>query len=114
MKADKKVLKGIVMISQIGISMLVPIVLCIYLGRRLDDRFLTEYFTIILSILGIAAAYRNVYRLTKSFYIKDKAREDALLSYMKDTSSEKNAKGKIEKDTVEKEFRKWKKEKDRR
>jgi ATP synthase protein I len=78
---DKKVIKTLVMISQIGITMLVPIFLCLYIGMKLDEWLNTSYITIIAIILGIMAAFRNVYVITKQFYAKDKAKEDEKLKY---------------------------------
>ncbi len=81
MKLDRKVMKGIVMITQIGISMLVPIFLCVFIGMKLDNWLHTNFITIIGIILGIVVAYRNIYMMTKQFYAKDKEKEDAQLSY---------------------------------
>lgn len=81
MRQDKKVFKAVIMITQIGFTMLVPIFLCMYLGMKLDEWLETNYITIIGIFLGILAAFRNVYILTKQFYAKDKAREDAELKY---------------------------------
>ena len=95
MKPDKSVLKGIVMITQIGISMLVPIFLCLFVGRFLDNKLGTNYIAVIGIILGILAAFRNVFIMTKQFYAKDKAKEDAKLKYMEDMKREREAKNKI-------------------
>ncbi|BBF44737.1 ATP synthase protein I [Lachnospiraceae bacterium KM106-2] len=82
MKTDKTVIKALCMISQIGITMLVPILLCGWIGRYLDRHFNSGYFFIIFIILGILAAFRNVYVLTRQFYAKDKAKEDEELNYI--------------------------------
>ncbi len=78
---EKKVFKAFVMISQIGITMLVPIFLCLYLGIKLDEWLDTNFITVIGICLGIMAAFRNVYIITKQFYAKDKAKEDEKLKY---------------------------------
>ena len=78
---DKRVLKAITMITQISISMMVPIFLCVFIGYQLDKKFQTSYWVLIFMILGFLASIRNVYYLTKSFYEKDKAREDAEMNY---------------------------------
>ena len=70
------------MISQIGISMLVPIFLCLFLGIFLNEKFSSIYFVPIFLFLGIGASFRNVYYLTKSFYAKDKKKEDEELAYI--------------------------------
>lgn len=78
---DKRVIKAITMITQIGISMMVPIFLCIFIGYELDRKFHTNAWFLIWLVLGIITSFRNVYYLTKSFYAKDKAREDEEMNY---------------------------------
>ena len=92
MKSDKGIVKGIVMITQIGISVLVPIFLCLFVGKWLDGLFHTSYITLIGIALGIITAFRNIYKLTKQFYAKDKANEDAHLKYLADMTLEREAK----------------------
>ena len=89
MKADKKVLKSFVLITQIGITMVVPIFLCLFVGIKLDEWLKTNFIAVIGIILGIMAAFRNVYVMTKQFYAKDKAKEDAMLKYMEDLKHSK-------------------------
>lgn len=74
--------KGLLMITQIGITMLAPIFLCLFVGLFLNDTFDTIYAVPILLILGIAASFRNAYHLTKSFYAKQKQKEDEELAYI--------------------------------
>lgn len=80
-KSDKTVLQALTMISQVGITMLVPIFLCVYVGLKLDDWFGTEYLFIIFVLFGVLAAFRNVYLLMRKFYAKDLEREEAELRY---------------------------------
>ncbi len=82
MGKKNKLVQSFMMVSQIGISMLVPIFLCLFLGIKLNDWFSSVYFVPIFLFLGIGAAFRNVYYLTKSFYAKDKKREDEELAYI--------------------------------
>ena len=81
---NKHIFKAITMVSQISISMMVPIFLCIFIGHQLDKRFETGYWFLIFMILGFLASIRNVYYLTKGFYAKDKEREDAEMKYFED------------------------------
>ena len=81
MKLERKVMKGIVMITQIGISMLVPIFLCVFIGMKLDNWLHTNFITIVGIFLGMVVAYRNIYIMTKQFYAKEKEKEDTDLSY---------------------------------
>lgn len=79
---NHRVIKALMLVSQLGISMMVPIFLCVLTGNWIDKKAGTACFLPILLFLGIAAAFRNVYYLLKPFYAKDKAREDAELAYI--------------------------------
>jgi ATP synthase protein I len=48
--------------------MLVPIIMCVFIGKWLDGYFGTNgILLIIFIILGVGAGFRSVYDLTKSF-----------------------------------------------
>lgn len=67
MKSDDKsnVLKNLVLISQIGISMLVPILGGGWLGAVIDRKLGTGIiFFIILIILGIISAFVTLFKIT--------------------------------------------------
>ena len=68
---NRKVIKSIVMVTQISISMMVPIFLCAALGVWLDRLFNTQVCFLVLVFIGIGASFRNLYILTKSFYSDD-------------------------------------------
>lgn len=60
MKFNKEVVQNLAMITQLGISMLAPVVLCVFIGYWLDGRY--GWNTVIpLLILGILAGIRNCY-----------------------------------------------------
>lgn len=82
MKKRSKVVRSFMMVSQIGISMLVPIFLCLFFGVKLNEWFSSIYFVPIFLFLGMGAAFRNVYYLTKGFYAKDKKEENEKLAYI--------------------------------
>ena len=65
--------RNIVLISQIGINMLVPVFICVAVGVWLDNRFHT-WFTLPLLILGIAAGARNAYALAMDTIRMDEKR----------------------------------------
>lgn len=75
-------LKGLVMITQVGITMIAPIAVCVAFGILINDWLNTVYAVPILLLLGVAASFRNAYLLTKSFYAKGKKKEDAELQYI--------------------------------
>ena len=82
MKKKNAWVRGLLMVTQIGITMLVPIFLCLFLGVFLNDAFDTVYAVPVLLVLGIAASFRNTYYLTKGFYAKQKRKEDEELAYI--------------------------------
>ncbi len=82
MKQNGKVIKALLLVTQLGISMMVPIFLCVFAGNFIDGKAGTSFWLPVFLVLGIAAAFRNVYYLLKPFYAKDKEREDAELAYI--------------------------------
>ncbi len=81
-KKEKKIIRSFTMITQISISMMVPIFICAWLGVWLNRLLQAEMPFLILLILGIGAAFRNVYILTKSFYMADMKKEHERLEYI--------------------------------
>jgi len=73
MKYKKSVYTTFAMISQVGISMVVPILLCTYAGVWLEGKF--EFpFTVIMIVVGVLAGVRNVVVMVKR--MKQVAEED--------------------------------------
>lgn len=62
MKLDKNVIKNLAMVTQVGISMLAPVVLCVFVGQWLDAKFGWNTVPVLL-ILGILAGGRNTWML---------------------------------------------------
>lgn len=100
LKEKSKLFKTFTMLSQIGISMMVPVFLCVWLGSVLDEKFGTAFLFPIFLILGFLSAIRNVYILTRTFYAKDKAREDAELAYIENLKKEGRQKAEEQKHEV--------------
>lgn len=73
MKFNREIIYNIGMITQLGLSMLAPVILCVFLGYWLDGKF-GWYTTIPLLILGILAGARNTYLLVKQ--IQERERKD--------------------------------------
>ncbi len=68
----KEIARALGLISQIGITMLVPILICLGIGVFIDRAFGTApVFMIIFILLGVPAGFRSVYMLTLD-YFKDK------------------------------------------
>lgn len=59
---NPKVVRTMALISQLGISMMVPIFLMLYAGLWLEEKFGIQ-LTLIFILLGIAAGFRNCYIL---------------------------------------------------
>jgi ATP synthase protein I len=68
MKLGREIWKYLAMVTQIGLSMLAPVVLCVFVGYRLDERFGWSV-TIPLLILGILSGVRNTWKLLKNLGI---------------------------------------------
>lgn len=73
MKYKKSVYTTFAMISQVGISMVVPILLCTYAGVWLEEKF-DFPFTVIMIVLGVLAGVRNVIAMV--YKMKRAAEED--------------------------------------
>ena len=64
----REIFKTLSCITQFGISMLVPIAMCFFVGLALDKWIGTSFIAIVLFFVGAVAGARNVYRLAKKFY----------------------------------------------
>jgi len=63
-KETRSTMQNLALLSQVGIMMLVPIFGCVWLGQFLDKKFGTgSLFLIVGIILGVGAAFRNLYQL---------------------------------------------------
>lgn len=64
MKNRKSIVQTFSLISQLGISMIAPVILCTIAGVWLEEKFSVP-LTIPFIILGVLAGGRNVYALVK-------------------------------------------------
>ena len=62
MKGKKEIVRNLALVSQLGISFMVPVFLCIFIGAWIDKKFGTSTILIFV-ILGILAGMRNSYIL---------------------------------------------------
>lgn len=74
MKYKKSVYRNFALILQLGISVIVPIGLCIFIGVLIDKKF-NSNFIIPLIFLGIAAGARNAYRIAMAS-VKEEKKDD--------------------------------------
>lgn len=64
MKYRKEVFRSLALITQLGINVMVPVFLCIFVGHLIDKKFGTSTIIIFL-VVGILAGGRNAYMLAK-------------------------------------------------
>lgn len=64
MKKKGEMFKNLALISQLGISMMVPVFVGVGIGLFIDKHFNTM-FSVLGLILGIIAGYRNTYLIVK-------------------------------------------------
>ena len=67
-KVEKSVFRSLTLISQFGINMIVPVVLCMFLGIFLDTKLGTGYWAVILFFVGALAGFNSVYKMAKKIY----------------------------------------------
>lgn len=69
MKNNHEIAKIIMLITQIGITMLTSIFLCGIIGYFIDRKFGTNLL-IFFIVLGVAGGYKGVYNLVKQYIQK--------------------------------------------
>lgn len=61
----KKSLNNLVLITQLGISVLTPIGLGLFIGIKIDEKFNKNgLFTLILLLMGTCAGFMNLLKMT--------------------------------------------------
>jgi hypothetical protein len=68
-------MNNLILITQFGINMLVPIALCFFAGYYLDKWLGTNFIVIIAFFVGALAGGRNVYILAKKSMGRHKKRK---------------------------------------
>ena len=63
-KDNKDMFKGLAYITQIGLSIVTPIILGVYFGNWLDKKLKTDMvFSIVFIIVGTMAGFLNLFKL---------------------------------------------------
>lgn len=93
MKYQNNVYRSMMMITQFGINMLVPIFACSFLGIFLDRKLGTNYLMVIFFFIGALAGGRNVYVFAKKIY-STKSSRDIKRKVPEEDDSEKTIQGK--------------------
>lgn len=71
MKYKKSVYQSLVQITQFGLYMIIPILLCTFIGIWLDKWLKTGFLVIIFFFLGAVAGGRNIYIFSRQIFEKD-------------------------------------------
>lgn len=66
MKKNKGIARSLMLVSQVGISMMMPVFLGLAAGIFIDKRVGGRFLTIVFLILGLLAGVRNAYMLLLS------------------------------------------------
>lgn len=64
-------MRALMMVTQFGLNMLVPICLMTALGIWLDKKLDTSFLVILFFIAGAIAGGQNIYRMAKQFFQND-------------------------------------------
>ncbi|WP_310604412.1 AtpZ/AtpI family protein [Anaerosporobacter sp.] len=80
-KENREIFHALGLITQIGLTLLTTVFLCVFIGHKMDATFGTSFWFPIWLLLGLLAGFRNIYELVKKFYSKDKQKEDKELEY---------------------------------
>lgn len=94
---NKDSLKALAMLTQVAITMIVPIGLGLFTGAFLDKKLETApIFLILFILLGIGAGFRNIYHLTKKFIhspSESNLNQERTLKQIKQEAEKKSQKG---------------------
>lgn len=70
---NKEIFRNLSLISQIGLSMITPILLGVFIGQHLDRWLNTKsFFVITLIILGAVGGFMNLFKITGAWKNKRK------------------------------------------
>lgn len=72
---NRAVLRSLALISQFGITMLVPMALMFAAGCWLDRIFDTSFWAVLLFFFGALAGFQNVFRLARRVFKEQKDEE---------------------------------------
>ncbi len=77
MRYKKSVYQSLVLVTQFGINMLVPLLLCSMAGVYIGKRFDIEWIVIPLFFLGALAGFRNIHIMAKKIYQQKEERKQS-------------------------------------
>lgn len=96
---DKSVYRSLILITQFGINMLVPICIMSVIGIFLDQRLGTSFWMILLFCVGAIAGGQNVFRMARSIYDRpgDNSQKNSMATGAQKGEQEDNRSSKTEK-----------------
>ncbi len=63
-----EIMKALSLLSQMGLTMSVCIIVCVFIGKYLDDLLGTSpWLLLVFIVLGVASAFKVLYDLTTRF-----------------------------------------------
>lgn len=89
-KQKRDIFYALTLVTQLGITMLVPIFICTGFGIWLMKSANNPLIVIFFSFFGFAVAFRNAYVLVSKMFINDKGQEDTEYEYFKKLEQERN------------------------
>lgn len=75
-KVDKSVFRSLTLITQFGLNMIVPVVMCMAFGVFLDNKLGTGYWSIVLFFVGALAGFNSVYKMAKKIFGDKSSKEN--------------------------------------
>ena len=79
MKYKRSVYQSLVLVTQFGINMLVPIFMCSLAGVYIGKRFDMDWIVIPLFFMGALAGFQNVHKMAKKIYQQKEERKQNLV-----------------------------------
>lgn len=78
MQYKKSVFRSLAMVTQLGLSVVTPVFLCIFIGYQVDAHFETKLMVPML-ILGVLAGGRSAWQLAKATMEQEKKDDEQVL-----------------------------------
>ena len=75
MKYDKSVYRSLTLITQFGINMIAPILMCTLLGVYIGKKYDMIIIVVPLFFIGALAGFSNIYRLAKKIFEQESDRD---------------------------------------
>ena len=66
-RKDYTFLRMLALLTQLGISMLTCIFLCMFIGKFLSERLHADWIFLIFLLLGILSGFRSCYKIISRF-----------------------------------------------